>query len=58
VFFDPLDVPAIADAVSSILDDAELHSVLRKRGPWRAALFSWDTTAAKTMQVYEEAAGA
>jgi glycosyltransferase involved in cell wall biosynthesis len=58
VLFDPLDVTAIADAISSILNDPGLHSALCKRGPWRAALFSWDTAAEKTLQVYREAAGA
>lgn len=49
------DVDAWADALARILSDTDLQRQLAERGPRRAAQFSWNTTAAKTRIVYEEA---
>jgi len=53
--FDPDDIDAIATAVGRLLDDPRLRSDLELRGPRRAAGFSWETTAAATLESYERA---
>jgi len=55
--FDPADSSAIARAITRVLADAELRQVLRERGLAQAAGFSWERTAAKTLEVYRRAAG-
>jgi glycosyltransferase involved in cell wall biosynthesis len=56
VLVDPLDVDAIGTGIARVLDDAELETELRSRGPSRAAGFSWDRSAALAVDVYAEAA--
>ncbi|HYF47617.1 MAG TPA: glycosyltransferase family 1 protein, partial [Acidimicrobiales bacterium] len=52
---DPFDVAAIADAIGSILDDAELAARLAEAGRRRAADRSWARTADITVAAYAEA---
>jgi glycosyltransferase involved in cell wall biosynthesis len=52
VYFDPLDVHDIADAILHALGD----DGLAERGRARAAALSWDDVAAKTADVYRELA--
>jgi glycosyltransferase involved in cell wall biosynthesis len=49
---DPLDVTAIAAAISRLIDDPELRRELSQRGLERARQFTWDRTARETIQVY------
>jgi glycosyltransferase involved in cell wall biosynthesis len=49
------DVNAWSEALFRVLTDRELQQELSERGPLRAAQFSWDDTAQKTLAVYEEA---
>jgi glycosyltransferase involved in cell wall biosynthesis len=56
VFFDPLSIEAIAEAMHSLLKDPELCAELARRGPERAAQFTWDETARQTLRVYREVA--
>jgi glycosyltransferase involved in cell wall biosynthesis len=58
VLFDAHSVEAIADAVSSILNDETLTARLRHAGPERARAFSWDAVAAATHRVYQAVAHA
>ncbi len=51
---DPLDPAAIAAAIDRILTDEALAASMRQRGFARAAELSWDATAAKTMEIYDE----
>lgn len=46
LLFDPTDTEALASAMSRVLADDALAADLRERGPRRAALFSWERTAA------------
>lgn len=55
LFFDPLDVDAIADAVRQLLGDEKLATRLRKAGRKRAAGFSWDEAARLTLESYRKA---
>lgn len=52
LLFDPGDTNSIRAALERLLDDAHLRERLREAGPMRAALFSWDATAAATAAVY------
>jgi alpha-1,3-rhamnosyl/mannosyltransferase len=52
VLVDPLDEPAIADALLRVLTDEPLARDLRTRGFERAARFTWDRTATATLQAY------
>ncbi len=52
VFFDPLDVGAMADAIREILGDADQRAALARRSLERAREFSWEHTARHTLRVY------
>jgi glycosyltransferase involved in cell wall biosynthesis len=56
VYVDPLDVSSIAGGIEQLLDDSRLHAELGQRGRVRASGFSWDRTAQKTLEVFEELA--
>jgi glycosyltransferase involved in cell wall biosynthesis len=49
------DVDAWAEALFRIVDDATLRRDLSLRGPLRAARFTWETTARRTLEVYRAA---
>ncbi len=51
-YFDPLGVESIADAIAGLLGDDSGRAELAQRGLERAAGFSWDETARRTLQVY------
>jgi len=51
---DPYDVEALAEAMRRVLSDADLADDLRQRGLERAAGFTWEQTARKTVEVYRE----
>jgi glycosyltransferase involved in cell wall biosynthesis len=53
VLVDPLDVESIAEGIQ---DAIASRAELRARGLERARAFSWDETARRTLQAYEEAA--
>jgi glycosyltransferase involved in cell wall biosynthesis len=57
LFFDPLDVGAIASSVRRILEDGELADRLRAAGRARAKRFSWDMSARRTLASYRKALG-
>ncbi len=50
----PGDPAALAAALRRVLLDAALRARLRVEGPERARLFTWDATARRTLQVYEQ----
>lgn len=54
-YFNPTDVEDIAQAIGSVLDDANLRKQLILRGKKRVKLFSWDTMAQETLDIYREA---
>ncbi|MCW3098473.1 MAG: hypothetical protein JWL77_4091 [Chthonomonadaceae bacterium] len=49
------DTEAWAEALFRIVDDVALRRDLALRGPLRAARFSWETTARRTLEVYRTA---
>ena len=49
---DPLDVPAMAEALGRVLGDLSLQQELCARSLARARIFSWERTARETLAVY------
>jgi glycosyltransferase involved in cell wall biosynthesis len=54
VLVDPASTDAIASAVERILDDVTLASRLRVGGLAQASLFTWNVTARRTFQIYQD----
>jgi glycosyltransferase involved in cell wall biosynthesis len=57
ILFDPASKPEIARAMLDVLRDTELRTRLERLGLHRAAGFSWEKSAAQTLQVYHDVAG-
>jgi glycosyltransferase involved in cell wall biosynthesis len=57
ILFDPGSKEEITRAMLDVLRDAELRARLERLGVHRAAAFSWEKSAARTLQVYYEVAG-
>lgn len=57
ILFDPGSKEEIARAMLDVLRDPELRARLERLGVQRAATFSWEKSAARTLQVYYEVAG-
>jgi glycosyltransferase involved in cell wall biosynthesis len=57
ILFDPYVADEIVRALKDVLLDAELRARLERLGLQRAANFSWQKTAAITLDVFREAAG-
>lgn len=55
LMFDPDDEEAIALAIARCLGDEELRGTLRERGTTQAAPFTWEKTAAATLEAYADA---
>jgi glycosyltransferase involved in cell wall biosynthesis len=55
--FDPASPGALLEALTRIACDMPLRDALAARGPAQAARFSWEATAAGTLQALREAAG-
>jgi glycosyltransferase involved in cell wall biosynthesis len=51
---DPEDVDAIADAISRLLHDGDLRKTLIREGKARAASFTWQKAAIKTLELYRD----
>ena len=58
ILFDPHSKREIARALADILLDSELRARLERLGTQRAHLFSWNRTAQRTLEVYQEVAEA
>jgi glycosyltransferase involved in cell wall biosynthesis len=56
-YFDPLDPSDIAAAIRQVVEDTMWRDRLREDGLARAREFSWERTAAETVEVYEELLG-
>jgi glycosyltransferase involved in cell wall biosynthesis len=58
VLVDPTDETALAEAMHALATDAALRARLRTAGRARAARYSWEATADRTIEAYEEARAA
>jgi glycosyltransferase involved in cell wall biosynthesis len=56
ILFDPYRVDEIARAIADLLLDSELRARMERLGLQRAAHFSWQRTAQKTLDVFREVA--
>jgi len=54
---DARDQRALAETMLALLDSPQERAILRERGSTRAAAFSWETTARKTLALYDACAG-
>lgn len=54
---DPLDAENLVRAVGEVMESVALRSQMREKGLSRAALYSWDWTARKTLEVYQRSLG-
>ncbi len=55
VYFNPLEVEDIANAIHKVLDTSEFRTQLIESGIAQSRAFSWEKTAEATRQVYREA---
>lgn len=58
ILFDPRSTAEMARAMGDVLLNPELRARMERLGTQRAAQFSWEQAARKTLQVYYEVAGA
>jgi len=54
VLIPPNDESALSNALQSVLTDEALRQRLKTAGPQRAASFTWERTAQKTLAIYEQ----
>jgi glycosyltransferase involved in cell wall biosynthesis len=52
LFFNPTDPAALADSLSNVFANAQLHSDIAARGRLNAALFSWKRSAADMQTIF------
>ena len=57
ILFDPYSVPEMARAIGDVLLDEEMRVRLERLGSNRAASFTWESAAQRTLDVYYEVAG-
>jgi glycosyltransferase involved in cell wall biosynthesis len=51
----PLDLAELTQAMRQVLSDSEIRQRMRAGGLGQARQFTWEKTACRTLQVYEEA---
>ncbi|HYY44019.1 MAG TPA: glycosyltransferase family 1 protein [Actinomycetota bacterium] len=56
ILVDPTDTGSIAQGIKQALEDEAVRRELRRRGPQRAAQYTWEHTAALVAQAYREVA--
>jgi glycosyltransferase involved in cell wall biosynthesis len=54
ITIDPLSVDEIVQAVRRLASDRDLKEECRRKGRLRAAEFSWEKAAQKTLKIYRE----
>ncbi len=52
VLIDPRESEELTEALDRVMEDADLHQSMRRRGLARAMEFSWENTALKTLEVF------
>ena len=57
ILFDPYSVPEMARAIGDVLLDEEMRVRLERLGTHRAASFTWERAAQRTLDVYYDVAG-
>jgi len=54
VYCNPNDINDIKDKIEMVLDDEKLQEELRQKGLQRAKEFSWEKSASKHIEVFQE----
>ncbi|MEK7599565.1 MAG: glycosyltransferase family 1 protein [Patescibacteria group bacterium] len=54
-YFDPLDVQSMSHAINEVLTNQELRQTFINNGKAKASEYSWQRTAAQTLEVYKRA---
>lgn len=54
LYFDPENVPDMAEKIIRVMEDSSFRSALIERGLKNASRFKWEDVAAKTLEVYRE----
>lgn len=54
-YFDPYNVPAMAQAIEDVVANPQLSNQLRKRGHQQVKKYSWERMAQQTLAVYKQA---
>ncbi len=54
LLFDPSSIDAIVLALRDILIDSELRTRMERLGQQRASLFTWERTARRTLEIYQD----
>src|SRR3989344_9411707 len=54
IYFDPKSTSDMAEKIKMVLEDKELASKLRQRGPKVANQYSWEQTAKQTLELYKK----
>lgn len=57
ILVNPSDLPSLTTALRQLTENAALRQKMSERGLQRAKLFTWQATAAKTLEVYKRTAG-
>jgi glycosyltransferase involved in cell wall biosynthesis len=57
VLFDPTSIEEMARAIRDVLLDPELRGRLKRLGVQRAAMFTWERAARRTLDVYYDVVG-
>jgi len=57
ILFDPYSVAEMARAIGDVLLDDEMRARLERLGTQRAASFTWERAAQRTLDVYYDVAG-
>ena len=57
ILFDPYSIPEMSRAISDVLLDDEMRVRLERLGSHRAASFTWERAAQRTLDVYYDVAG-
>ena len=55
IMIDPTDVNSLSDVMCKVLKDKELRLRMRNMGLERSKLFSWENTAKKMLDIYDDA---
>ncbi|HLN81533.1 MAG TPA: glycosyltransferase family 1 protein, partial [Thermoanaerobaculia bacterium] len=57
LFFDPTNISEMSETLARAVTDRRLRETLREKGRQNVARFSWDRTAAETLNVYRRVLG-
>lgn len=54
IYFDPLNIEDIAEQMKLVTQDTQFHAQMQQKSLARVAMFSWEKTAEKTLEIYHQ----